>query len=97
MRAFERVWSCFRYKDINHIMKCEHECTPLRLPGTMTDIVIFPHVRSFQIVISTISQQKPAPSNTPYWVRYAHTVHKKCTARGVVIIGVKGRDILETT
>jgi hypothetical protein len=40
--ALERAWRCFRYKDIDHIMKCEHECTLLRLPRTMVSTVIFP-------------------------------------------------------
>jgi hypothetical protein len=40
--ALERAWRCFRYKDIYHIMKCEHECTTLRLPRTMELTVIFP-------------------------------------------------------
>jgi hypothetical protein len=33
--ALERVWRCFRYEDIDHSLKSEHECTPLRLPRTM--------------------------------------------------------------
>jgi hypothetical protein len=33
--ALERVWRYFRYKDIDHIMEREHECTPLRLPRKM--------------------------------------------------------------
>jgi hypothetical protein len=41
--ALEHAWRYFRYKDIDHnIMKCEHECTTLRLPTTMASIVIFP-------------------------------------------------------
>jgi hypothetical protein len=40
--ALERAWRCFRYKEIDHIMKCEHECTPLRLPRTMASMAIFP-------------------------------------------------------
>jgi hypothetical protein len=40
--VLERAWRCFRYKDIDHITKCEHECTPLRLPRTMASTVIFP-------------------------------------------------------
>jgi hypothetical protein len=31
------------YMNIDHIMKCEHECTPLRLPRTMASMVIFPY------------------------------------------------------
>jgi hypothetical protein len=33
--ALERTWHCFRYKDIDHILKSEHECTLLRLPRIM--------------------------------------------------------------
>jgi hypothetical protein len=29
--ALERAWRYFRYKYIDHIIKCEHECTPLIL------------------------------------------------------------------
>jgi hypothetical protein len=43
MRAIERAWRCFRYKDIDHILKSEHEFTLLRLPRTMASIVIFPY------------------------------------------------------
>jgi hypothetical protein len=42
LRALERAWRCFRYKDIDHIMECEHECTSLRLPRIMASTVIFP-------------------------------------------------------
>jgi hypothetical protein len=42
MRAIERAWRCFRYKDIDHILKSEHECAILRLPRTMSYVVIFP-------------------------------------------------------
>jgi hypothetical protein len=43
MRAIERAWRCFRYKDLDHILNSEHECTPLRLPRTMDTTVIFPY------------------------------------------------------
>jgi hypothetical protein len=42
MRAIERAWLCFRYNDTDHTVKCEHECTLLRLPRTMVSMVIFP-------------------------------------------------------
>jgi hypothetical protein len=34
--ALENGWRCFRYKDIDNILKSEHECTQLGLPRTMT-------------------------------------------------------------
>jgi hypothetical protein len=40
--VLDRAWLCFRYKYIYHIIKCEHECSPLRLPRTMASTVIFP-------------------------------------------------------
>jgi hypothetical protein len=40
--ALGRAWRCFRYKDIEHILKSEHEYTLLRLPRTMASMVIFP-------------------------------------------------------
>jgi hypothetical protein len=39
--VLERAWRCFRYEDIDHILKSEHECTLLRLSRTMASIVIF--------------------------------------------------------
>jgi hypothetical protein len=39
--ALGRAWRCFRYKDIDHILNSEHECTPLRLPRKMVSMVIF--------------------------------------------------------
>jgi hypothetical protein len=33
--AIGRAWRCFRYKDIDHRLKCEHECALLRLPREM--------------------------------------------------------------
>jgi hypothetical protein len=33
--ALERAWCCFRYKDIDHRLKSEHECTLLILPRKM--------------------------------------------------------------
>jgi hypothetical protein len=42
MRAIEHAWRCFRYRDIDHILNNEHECTLQRLPRTMASMVIFP-------------------------------------------------------
>jgi hypothetical protein len=39
--ALGRAWRCFRYKDIDHIFKSEHECALLRLPRAMESMVIF--------------------------------------------------------
>jgi hypothetical protein len=36
-----RACRCFRYKDIDHILNSEHECTLLRLHRTMASMVIF--------------------------------------------------------
>jgi hypothetical protein len=35
------AWRCLRYKDIDHILNSEHECTLLGLPETMASMVIF--------------------------------------------------------
>jgi hypothetical protein len=43
MRAIVRAWRCFIYKDIDHRLKCEHECTPLRLPRTMASMILCPY------------------------------------------------------
>jgi hypothetical protein len=46
--ALERAWRFFRNKDIDHIIiKCKHECTPLRLPRTMASALIFPYISMF--------------------------------------------------
>jgi hypothetical protein len=42
--ALGRAWRCFRYKDIYHMMKCEHECALLILPRLMAPMVIFPYL-----------------------------------------------------
>jgi hypothetical protein len=39
--ALGRAWRCFRYKDIDHRLKYEHECALLRLPREMVPMVIF--------------------------------------------------------
>jgi hypothetical protein len=41
--ALGRAWCCFIYKDIDHIMKCEHERALLRLPREMAPMIIFPY------------------------------------------------------
>jgi hypothetical protein len=41
--ALGRAWRCFRYKDIDHNLRTEHECIILRLPRTMVSTVIFPY------------------------------------------------------
>jgi hypothetical protein len=54
MHAIESAWRCFRYKDIDHILKCEHKCTPLRLPKTMVSTVIFPYICCKSITVMEI-------------------------------------------
>jgi hypothetical protein len=39
--ALGRACRCFRYKDIDHRLKCEHECALLRLPRAMAPMIIF--------------------------------------------------------
>jgi hypothetical protein len=39
--ALGRAWHCFRYKNIDHRLKCEHECALLRLPRVVAPMVIF--------------------------------------------------------
>jgi hypothetical protein len=45
-RALGCAWCSFRYKDIDHIVKWEHECTLPRLPRAMAPTVIFPYIRA---------------------------------------------------
>jgi hypothetical protein len=39
--ARRRAWRCFRYKDMDHNLRTEHECILLRLPRTMVSMVMF--------------------------------------------------------
>jgi hypothetical protein len=41
--ALGRAWSCFRYKYIDHRLKCEQECALLILPRAMAPMDIFPY------------------------------------------------------